>query len=447
MDAATASTTAAITRNYMALGPRVRTEQLCELIRELLDLPAGPFLVLDNAAMEDILQEATAASHPTPATAGTRRDAARAALRAQVAHHESPGASCGRPERTVQYRLGRLDRVGLINQTWQWLRVLDRVTRSAICSSRCAGCKGASPWCTWLSAITERSPPMTKTTQEALICAYPGCENKPRPGEVGAGTKPKYCSLPDPVSGKPHTALTAFRRRQELARQGGGVAEPEDLGRPAAALWQPRRRRRADNQHRQRAEAHAEAAPSAAVEAGPLLTEALAATAAAERAAGAAREAAQGRVAEAGRAAENRVLAVQQERDLAVAGADHRAEEAESRARAAEQETARARQAAGSARAEPDRARDAADRQAQIREDATREQAELPAASETLATAAQDTRAEHTEAGLERARADRDQAARQAPRGATRRRRRSAGGRLDPRNQASPPGPPEQPSQ
>src|ERR1019366_6844744 len=350
MDAATASTTAAITRNYMALGPRVRTEQLCELIRELLDLPAGPFLVLDNAAMEDILQEATAASHPTPATAGTRRDAARAALRAQVAHHESPGASCGRPERTVQYRLGRLDRVGLINQTWQWLRVLDRVTRSAICSSRCAGCKGASPWCTWLSAITERSPPMTKTTQEALICAYPGCENKPRPGEVGAGTKPKYCSLPDPVSGKPHTALTAFRRRQELARQGGGVAEPEDLGRPAA------------------------------LEADALLTEALAAAAAAEQAAAAAREAAQGRVAEAGRAAENRVLAVQQERDLAVAGADHRAEEAESRARAAEQETARARQAAGSARAEPDRARDAADRQAQIREDATREQAELPAA-------------------------------------------------------------------
>ena len=73
---------------------------------------------------------------------------------------------------------------------------------------------------------------MTRTTAEALTCAYPCCENEPRPGEEGAGAKPKYCGLPDPVTGRPHSALTAFRRRQEVARQGGGMGEAEDLGRP-----------------------------------------------------------------------------------------------------------------------------------------------------------------------------------------------------------------------
>src|SRR6266480_3704910 len=75
---------------------------------------------------------------------------------------------------------------------------------------------------------------MTSSTPEvtAALCAYPGCEREPRAGEAGAGAKPKYCGLPDPVSGKPHTALTAFRRRQELALQGGGATEAEDLGRP-----------------------------------------------------------------------------------------------------------------------------------------------------------------------------------------------------------------------
>src|ERR1022692_5192079 len=72
---------------------------------------------------------------------------------------------------------------------------------------------------------------MTKTTAEALTCAYPCCENEPRPGEDGAGAKPKYCGQPDPVTGRPHAALTAFRRRQELARQGDAV-QAEDLGRP-----------------------------------------------------------------------------------------------------------------------------------------------------------------------------------------------------------------------
>src|SRR5215469_17344740 len=75
---------------------------------------------------------------------------------------------------------------------------------------------------------------MTSTTSEApaVTCAYPGCGNEPRPAEEGAGARPKYCGQPDPLTGKPHTALTAFRRRQELARQGSGAAEPEDLGRP-----------------------------------------------------------------------------------------------------------------------------------------------------------------------------------------------------------------------
>src|SRR5437660_3053951 len=74
---------------------------------------------------------------------------------------------------------------------------------------------------------------MTASTPEATAvrCAYPGCENEPRAAEDGAGAKPKYCGQPDPLTGKPHTALTAFRRRQEL-RQDGGTAEADDLGRP-----------------------------------------------------------------------------------------------------------------------------------------------------------------------------------------------------------------------
>ena len=73
---------------------------------------------------------------------------------------------------------------------------------------------------------------MTSTTPEAatVTCAYPGCENEPRTAEDGAGAKPKYCGQPDPLTGKPHTALTAFRRRQELRQD--GTAEAEDLGRP-----------------------------------------------------------------------------------------------------------------------------------------------------------------------------------------------------------------------
>ena len=45
---------------------------------------------------------------------------------------------------------------------------------------------------------------MVKAGEEVLRCAYPGCENEPRPGEA---------ALPDPVAGEPHLALTAFRWR------------------------------------------------------------------------------------------------------------------------------------------------------------------------------------------------------------------------------------------
>ena len=74
--------------------------------------------------------------------------------------------------------------------------------------------------------------------------------------------------------------------------------------------------------------------------------------------------------------------AAQQERDNALSGADRRAGEAGSRARNAGQETDRARKAAGSARAELHWARQGRGRQAQVREDAARDQARPPAASE-----------------------------------------------------------------
>ena len=247
---------------------------------------------------------------------------------------------------------------------------------------------------------------MANTGQEASTCAYPGCEN-----EAGAGAGPKYCGLPDPVSKKPHTALTSFRRRQELALQGGG-AEPEEPRRPGIALWGPRRKRR------QQAETEAQEAHVAALEADAQLTETLAGRAAAEQASVAAREAAQVQVAEAQRAAEERVAAAQQERDQAVSAARNRADDAESRAQAAEQSAARVQQAAQSARADRDRV----DRQlAQLREDAGRQQAELRATFEAQLAAAEDARAklqaraERAEAELQRASAGREQATGQAP--------------------------------
>jgi hypothetical protein len=182
---------------------------------------------------------------------------------------------------------------------------------------------------------------MVKTGREVLRCAYPGCENEPPSGEAEAA-EPGYCGRPDPVTGEPHTALTAFRRRQVLARQGGGTAAPGDPDRPGFAFWR----------RRQRAEADAEQARSAARQADARLAEALAAKAAAEQEAEAAREAAQARATQAERAAQEQVAAAQQERDNAVSGAESRAAEAESRSRGAEQDAAQAQEAAQAARAE-----------------------------------------------------------------------------------------------
>ncbi len=50
---------------------------------------------------------------------------------------------------------------------------------------------------------------MVKASEEVLRCAYPGCENEPRPGAAGAPEQ-GCCGLPDPVAGEPHLALTAF---------------------------------------------------------------------------------------------------------------------------------------------------------------------------------------------------------------------------------------------
>ena len=75
----------------------------------------------------------------------------------------------------------------------------------------------------------EWSLPLVKTRQGVLRCAYPGCENEPQPG-AAQGAEPGYCGLPDPVTGQPHTALTAFRRRQLLDRA------REDAARDQAGL-------------------------------------------------------------------------------------------------------------------------------------------------------------------------------------------------------------------
>ena len=50
---------------------------------------------------------------------------------------------------------------------------------------------------------------MVRAGEEVLRRAYPGCENKPRPGRAGAAEQ-RHRGLPDPVTGEPHLALTAF---------------------------------------------------------------------------------------------------------------------------------------------------------------------------------------------------------------------------------------------
>jgi colicin import membrane protein len=117
---------------------------------------------------------------------------------------------------------------------------------------------------------------MADAGQQVPRCAYPGCKNELRPGQTGPTPEPGYCGLPDPVTGEPHTALTAFRQRRVLAGQGGQAAGPREAGRTGLAFW-----RRGSAQRRQQAEA-AEAR-SAALQADALLAEALAAKAAAEQ--------------------------------------------------------------------------------------------------------------------------------------------------------------------
>jgi hypothetical protein len=53
---------------------------------------------------------------------------------------------------------------------------------------------------------------MVKPGKQVLRYAYPGCENVPLEGEPGAAEQ-GCCGLPDPVTGEPHLALTAFRWR------------------------------------------------------------------------------------------------------------------------------------------------------------------------------------------------------------------------------------------
>jgi hypothetical protein len=248
---------------------------------------------------------------------------------------------------------------------------------------------------------------MANAGQQVPRCAYPACENEPQPAQEGLTAEPAYCGLPDPVTGEPHTALTAFRRRQVLARPPGQPAGPEELDRPGFAAW---RYRRASAQRRHQAEAEAAEARSAAWQADARLAESLAAKADAEQEAAAARV----RASAARQAAEERVAAAQQERSDAVA-------EATSQATKAEQDAVRALEIARSARAELDRARMAADLQARkSREDAARDQAELRAVFEDQLAAAEDARAalqvraERAEAKLQRVLADRDQAAQKA---------------------------------
>jgi hypothetical protein len=50
---------------------------------------------------------------------------------------------------------------------------------------------------------------MIKASEEVPRGASPDCANEPRPGAAGAAEQ-GYCGLPDPVTGKPHLALTVF---------------------------------------------------------------------------------------------------------------------------------------------------------------------------------------------------------------------------------------------
>lgn len=222
---------------------------------------------------------------------------------------------------------------------------------------------------------------MAKTGQITLRCGYPDCVNEPR-SEPEGSAQPGYCGRPDPVTGEPHTALTAFRRRQMLAEQGGGAPGPDESGRAGFALWGRRRR----------AEAERLETRMAAFEADARLAEAVAGKVAAEQEVAAA----ESRAGEAERVAAERVAAVRREREGAVATAEAQAAEAASQAAEAGSRADETGQVAA-------RARDVAE----------------------------SANAEHAEAERRDADADRDDvarpAARQQPKATTRRSRRSRG--------------------
>ena len=139
---------------------------------------------------------------------------------------------------------------------------------------------------------------MAKTGQITLRCGHPDCVNEPRSEQEGSA-QPGYCGRPDPVTGEPHTALTAFRRRQMLAEQGGGEPGPDESGRAGFALWGRRRR----------AEAELLETRMAAFEADARLAEAVAGKAAAVQEVAAA----ESRAGEAERVAAERVAAVRRD--------------------------------------------------------------------------------------------------------------------------------------
>ena len=349
---------------------------------------------------------------------------------------------------------------------------------------------------------------MTEAEAEAEVrCGYPlrglgrgeWCGNEPRPSGEGAGARPKYCGK-EVAEAKPdgrrvvvrHTALTAFRRRQELERQVSGRAEPEDLGRPVTMATeravQLRRELRADitaltgrlselaaqleraadpqaaeaqieavqteaeefkaaaraevareAQRRQHAQADAEEARTAAIEADTRLAETLAAKDQAEQAAGDTRaelaertaacdaelrrvreEAAAGvadaqlrldeAIAQARAEAEVRVRAAAAERDTAVAAARRQAGQAQAEAAKSGRDATRAEAAEAAIRAELARARDDAAREReQLAQSCQAQLAILGQARDELRT-----RAGRADRDLERALAERDQAARRA---------------------------------
>ncbi|GAA3721468.1 hypothetical protein GCM10022224_103820 [Nonomuraea antimicrobica] len=75
------------------------------------------------------------------------------------------------------------------------------------------------------------------THSAPVICAFPGCELLAVMVTAGRpGARPKYCDLVDDNDRRLHTALTAFRERERIARaEGKGRGRPADSERPVSA--------------------------------------------------------------------------------------------------------------------------------------------------------------------------------------------------------------------